>query len=78
MQQGRRAHDWEQTAQQMALLANVNRDTKRKRTPYDPRIFLPPDLRSRMRSLEGIKMNRESLHALKPIFDGANHGDSNT
>lgn len=68
MHHGQRLHDWGQTGNLLAMLANVNRDPKKKRSPYPTKAFVPADLKSEFPSSQGIRMSRTTLHALKPIF----------
>lgn len=74
MLNGRRMHDWILAANHMTLLANCNRDPKRKATPYRLYDFLPHDIRRELRMTKGIRMTRETLHALKPLFTEAGNG----
>lgn len=41
MAEARREHDWAIASSHMALLAEVNRDRKRRRKPYRPADFNP-------------------------------------
>lgn len=41
MADGRQRSDWGRMSSLMALIANVNRDPKKKRQPYKPRDFDP-------------------------------------
>ncbi len=41
MAEARRRHDWDQTAELLALLANAHRDPKRQRRPYTSAQFHP-------------------------------------
>jgi len=52
----------------MALTANVNRDPRRRRSPFSPAQFAPSDIRSEFRVASGVRMTRGTLHALKPLF----------
>ena len=71
MYEGRRLHDWAQTANLMALLANCNRDPAKKRTPFSLADFLPPDLRKHCvaQRTGGIRLTRDNLRMLKPLFE---------
>lgn len=68
MHHGKRVHDWGQTGSQMALLANVNRNSKRRKSPYPVSSFVPTDLTKVFRVNRGIRMTPNTLHALKPLF----------
>jgi hypothetical protein len=41
MADARRRHDWDQTAELLALLANAHRDPKKRRRPYSSADFHP-------------------------------------
>jgi hypothetical protein len=52
-------HDWNQTSSIMAVIANTNRDPKRRAKPYEPRDFnpyAPPKQRVRVSASEVGKM----------------------
>lgn len=68
MHHGKRVHDWGQTGSVLAMTANVNRNAKKKRTPYQIASFVPRDLFKEFRAPSGIPMTRSTLHALKPLF----------
>lgn len=68
MSRGRRIHDWGQTGSQMALLANVNRNQRRRRRAWSTANFVPRDLRKDFRAPRGIGLTKGTLHALKPLF----------
>ena len=68
MHHGRRLHDWGQTGSLLTMSANINRDPKRRRSPYPISAFVPSDVRSAFRTPRGIGLTRSTLHALKPLF----------
>jgi hypothetical protein len=57
---GRQRHDWAIASAQMALLANCNRDPKRKPAPFKPADFDPMIERP-----EPPALNRENIRLLK-------------
>ncbi|MHB8953569.1 MAG: hypothetical protein ACYC4U_11415 [Pirellulaceae bacterium] len=69
MHQGKRVHDWGQTGSSVAMLANVNRNPKKRRSPYGVADFVPRDLAKEFRVRRGIGITRHTLHALKPFFE---------
>ena len=62
MADGRSRAEWDRTAAQMALLANVNRDPK-KRRPFRPEDFSPYKDEARPKPID-----KESLAMLKEQF----------
>lgn len=60
MADARREHDWAIASSHMALLAEVNRDRKRRRKPYRPAEFNPliiakqPAIPTSVQKLSGI------------------------
>jgi len=68
MLRGRRLHDWSQTGSLLAMTANANRNPKKRRRPYGLADFVPTDLRQEFRAPRGMRLTRDTLHALKPLF----------
>ena len=58
MADGRGRTEWARAAWLMALIANVNRDPKQRRQPFQPEDFNPYDLREK-------KPKRKRLHSMK-------------
>lgn len=69
MHEAKRVHEWDQTGELVALIANTNRDPKRRRRPFSKAESVPRDIARYFRRNGGIRMTRKSLHALKPLFD---------
>jgi len=67
MLHGRCVHDWGQTGSVLALLANINRDPRRRRRAFGVSEFMPSDLRPAFRQRRG-GVTRAGLRALKPLF----------
>lgn len=61
--------EWGQTAAQLCLQANVNRDSKKRPTPFKPDDFNPfaakPD-----RVTSGLPLNRSTMAAVARAFTG--------
>ena len=57
--------EWNHTSAVLAMLANVNRDPK-KRGPYHPEEFHP--LKRRRSSSTGIPITRDNIGLLKKVF----------
>jgi len=68
MLKGKRIHDWGQTGSIVAIIANANRNPKRRRAPYQIADFVPTDLRRYFRQPRGLRMTRGTLHAMKGMF----------
>jgi hypothetical protein len=68
MYAARRQETWGQVANVMALLANCHRDAKRRSRPFDVADFLPQDLKAGARRASGLRLTRENLRLLKPLF----------
>jgi hypothetical protein len=68
MSRGRRIHDWGRSASIIAIIANANRNPKRRRRPYQPADFVPSDLRRVFRTPTGHRMTKAALHSLKSMF----------
>lgn len=69
MARGKRVYDWGHTGNVLALLANVNRNPKKRRRQFAVYEFVPRDLRKEFRTIPGIRMTKSTLHALKPLFE---------
>ena len=67
MAQGKRKADWQIASAQMALLANINRDKKKRTKPYSPSDFDPftPLVGS-----SGVPLNRDNMQMLRAAFVG--------
>jgi hypothetical protein len=58
--------EWERTAQIWAVIAETNRDHKRRARPFSPfDLFRRPGRRSTPR---GIPLTGDALRAMKPLF----------
>jgi hypothetical protein len=68
MWRGKRLHDWDQTGELLAILANANRDPRRRRRPFRKHECVPQDLAKDFRTPAGIRLTKSALHALKPFF----------
>jgi len=64
MAEGRVDAEWNHTSAILAMLANVNRDPK-KRGPYRPEDFHPLKRRG---SSQGIRITRQNIGLLKKVF----------
>ena len=68
MADGRLMSEWSIATSSMALLANCNRDPKKKRTPYVAWDFMPPDLRGKKPRRGGFPINAKTIGMLKDAF----------
>jgi len=68
MLEARRVNEWGQTGSVLAMLANVNRDPKRRKRPFGVADFVPLDIRKYFRTKRGVGLTKSSLHSLKPLF----------
>lgn len=68
MAKAKRRHDWRQTSMIITTIANANRDTKKRKRPYHPNDFMPPDLAEGIKRMAGFKLTPQNLHVLKPMF----------
>lgn len=50
------------------MVANVNRNPKKRRRPFGVGEFVPRDIAKEFRAPRGIGLTRGTLHALKPLF----------
>jgi len=66
MAEARARSEWAQTSSMMALVANVNRNPRRRRRPYRPDDFNPFAQGSR----EGIALTPENIGLLKGLVAG--------
>ena len=64
MAEAARREAWEHTSSLMALVANANRDPKRKPTPFKPADFNPYALR---RS-SGLPLTADTIGVLRQVF----------
>lgn len=67
MAEARAQERWAHTASLMALVANCNRDPKKRRRPYTPDDFNPL-ARSRRRRTGGIPITAENIELLKAFL----------
>ena len=65
MTKAKQIHDWDMTASQMALLANINRDPKKQKT-FNPTDFHP----FRESHKSGIRLRADNISALKGMAQG--------
>ena len=65
MAEGRGRAEWGRTASMMALVANVNRDPRKRRKPFQPDDFIPPAYKARREKPAVIKAG---FGVLKMIF----------
>lgn len=64
--QGEQYAAWERTAALMAMIANVNRDPKKKSTPYTPQDFFKrPGAKSLPR---GVPLTGDAFRSMKSAF----------
>lgn len=66
MADGRRRHDWAQSAGLMALIANVNRDRKRRPRPFTPADFSP--FSEGKRPLRGVPLTTGNIDQLARVL----------
>lgn len=62
----KRSHDWGQTSAQLALLANINRDPKKRSRPFHPDDFNPYAERRLKRG--GIPITKANRKVLQKMF----------
>ena len=67
MAQGRVRSEWNQTSCILALIANVNRDRKKRSRPFDPREFHPME-NSGKSVKDGITVKAGDVSILKKVF----------
>ena len=67
MAEGKRRHDWDQTSNLLALLANCHRDPKKTR-PFTWQNFHPMEAESATRPCKGIKITSANISILKHVF----------
>lgn len=72
MARGRRRQAWDHTAGLMALMANLNRDPKRRPQPYQPDDFHPLIAK---RKTTGVKLTKASFGQFKKAFVGGGKDD---
>ena len=73
MAEGREEREWARTSALLALVANVNRDTKKRPKPYTPDEFNPYSTRNRNRrkGSDAVKLTKEqSVKAVADVFRG--------
>lgn len=66
MARARDASEWARTAAAMALLANVNRDSKRRRKPFEPDDFNPCVERQKQPARD---LRPEELQLMREMFE---------
>jgi hypothetical protein len=69
MVEAARREAWQHTAWLAALIANANRDPKRKPTPFTPDDFNPMVSR-RERKAKGIAVDKENIGDMRAMFEG--------
>ena len=67
MARGRQKCQWSQTSAVLAVIANANRDTKRRPDPFTPDDFNPF---AEYRGPRGIPFNKETSRVLAAAFTG--------
>ena len=67
MAEGRRRDQWDRTAAILCITANVNRDERKKPSPWKPSDFHPMETRS---TPEGILLTAETMPLLRAAFTG--------
>lgn len=73
MAEGREEREWARTSALLALVANVNRDTKKRPKPYTPDEFNPYSKknRNRRKGSDAVKLTKEqSVQAVADVFRG--------
>jgi hypothetical protein len=65
MAEGRGRAEWGRTASIMALMANVNRDPRKRRRPFEPDYFIPAGFRRAAKKAAAVKA---PLSVLRDIF----------
>lgn len=68
MARGRLQSEWLRTGSVMALLANINRDPKQRRKPFDATDFMPPDLVPDMPRRRRPKEDPSKVKILETVF----------
>lgn len=68
MANGKRRHEWDQTASVMALTANCHRDHKLRPTPFHPNEFHPMKPIARFKPVHDRLEGKEEFRLLKRIF----------
>ncbi|MCY2927920.1 MAG: hypothetical protein NTV86_00210 [Planctomycetota bacterium] len=64
----RNREDWERTANVMALIANCNRDPKKRPSPYGPGEF---GRYARATSTGGITVTKETIGLMRAEFENS-------
>ena len=75
MAEGRDRHLWNHTSAVLAMLANANRDTKKRKRPFGPDEFNPYTAHSR-RTGAGIPVTADNIHVLKVLIGSQRRGES--
>jgi hypothetical protein len=65
MYEGHSRDEWTRWSNLLALIAETNRDTKKRRTPYSADEFNPHVTARRPR---GMPLTKQVLHAMKGMF----------
>jgi hypothetical protein len=68
MLRAKRLHEWDQTGELVSIMANANRDVRKRRRPFRKSECVPPDLAKEFRLPRGIRLSKSALHSLKPLF----------
>lgn len=69
----RRRIDWNHTASILAMLAEINRDHKKRSKPFSAEDFHPDIIAERERKAAEVKVNRGNFDALKGLASGKVH-----
>lgn len=64
MARGRQRDEWDRTSTVLAMLANLHRDPKKRRTPYRPADFHPMETQRR----RGLRLGKSTMGVLKKIM----------
>lgn len=76
MVEARRQEDWQHTAWLAAMIANANRDPKKKPSPFTPDDFNPLACRERSRTVRrerrsgAVTVTKENIGDMRAMFDG--------
>ena len=65
MTEGRIRQEWNHTSTVLAMIANVNRDRKKRSRPFEPREFHPME---RAKQETGLAVRSGDISVLKQVF----------
>ena len=76
MAESRARDNWAHTSSMLAMLANANRDRKKKPMPFKPVDFSPYEAKQK----SGVQMNARNIGLLKSVFVDrrTQRGDNNS